>query len=191
MSARQAVDWPETCRTTKEQFSDVPELMLLNDDDPLVASPAWREAFAQPEMFGRIMRDILQHGANTRKGPGRKARLTTDEAAVELHRLLHGGDDFSTQPFVAALRVVIGATPVMQIAEKADISSSRMYRLANGEQPPTSTDLEAIAKAVGKEPYYFQEYRVMTIMTYMQRQLTDSPETSMSLFEKMFLKGGS
>jgi hypothetical protein len=59
-----------------------------------------------------------------------------------------------------------------------------VFKLLKGEVEPTVYDMQEIAKAFGKLPSFFYEYRVAYICSLISTQMDKHPEASVVFYTK-------
>lgn len=167
--------WEERAKVIRQQFPSVAEL-------------DWRKAFALDiGLFGRIIEDILKAdvAADEPGKPGPRPALDYADGVSRLRQLW--GLDYSTLPFPQAIKALTrhrGFSFTM-LARKTAMSRSKLHRLAQGIEEPTAVELEQIAKAFGKHPSYFTEWRMAFVVAALYDQMEDVPEASIRLYRKM------
>jgi len=80
---------------------------------------------------------------------------------------------FSDEPFGPTIERLMGETGVTYrgLADKTKLSAGYLNHLVHGNRPVPSNDvIEAIAKAVGKRPTEFREYRIRRISDALRRK---------------------
>ncbi|RTK94019.1 XRE family transcriptional regulator [Candidatus Saccharibacteria bacterium] len=98
------------------------------------------------------------------------------------------GTEFSELNFVDALNILWGDRSISDMVAKTNISHNKIYNMKRGLREPTFKDMEAIAKAFGKDPAFFLEYRIAKILASIDRYLTSSPETATHWFSLLSSK---
>lgn len=103
--------------------------------------------------------------------------------------------EFTSQPFAPAFRELTGVRTLNQISHRTGIAAHgdankgfprwRVYRLLNGEYAPTVDEMRVIARAFGKEPLYFREYRIHMIISAVVGLLDRDPERSAAIAREL------
>lgn len=167
-TGKKRVAWPERVKMIREEF-------------PSVVDIDWVEAFTDPtdpreasDVMIRILRDIIQIDQMV---PGRRGgRPSPDwERGYQTYREMMRRD-FSDLPFCMAFKLLSGADSATQMARKTGISRSRVHRLVLGQEHPTADDMRACAKAYGRKPAYFLEYRKEFVLAAVASRLEEQPE---------------
>lgn len=170
--------------TSKERKDKIHEVF------PSTASLNWEKAFDRdPDILGRMLRDILKLDQLVPGRPGPRKTLDQNKAQPELDRMM-GKDPterpYSLLPFSATLRLLLGKRSMRSAQSKLGLSKSKIHRFLTDEAEPTAGEIELIAKAFGKAPSYFLEYRVRSITSSIHQALEAAPESSIPLYEKMW-----
>lgn len=169
---------------------------LIRERFPSTATLRWGVAFANnPELLGRLLRDILKAERATAGAPGvRGARPDldplTDAADVDrLRGLDPSRHPYSSLAFPAAFALLADGRSVRSLSHKVHIGKDRVFRLLKGRSP-TMGEMEGIAAAFKKEPSYFLEYRMRSIHTAiivaMEERVAEHPEENVSYYERLW-----
>lgn len=113
----------------------------------------------EPEVIAEGIREIFYEGCGVGMGPRIK-------------------EDYTNEPFVDAMRYMVGQRTAEQMARRTGIQEHRIRRLLKGSQRPTGSDMETIARTFSKKPWYFREYRVTMIAAYVIDQLELDPDSA-------------
>lgn len=163
----------------------------------------WEVAFANdPELLGRILRDILKLDRATpgRHGPRPGLDRVRDMPALDrLRGLDPTRHPYSLLPFREAFGLLIGERSLRSVVNKTGIGLSRVYRLKEGlGTPPTMAEMEQIAERFGHHPSFFAEYRAWAIQeavreamaSQLERARSDKGERDVSvvLYERLWMR---
>lgn len=143
-------------------------------------------ALADPDVLGSVLNQLLKvDAAADDPTPRGVVRPEPDMAtgARRLSTLL--GDRYQMRPFVEAFAVMTAGQSIRVIAETTGLPRSVVHRLRTGEDEPTNAHLVLIAKAYGRPPQWFVEYRSGMLAAAVERQLRDQPETSAAICGKL------
>lgn len=154
---------------------------------PNTASLDWREALKDYDLMGRVMRDVLRVG-NTPQRRGHRP-LPDFDAGMALFRQLRG-EDFTVLPFTEAFAALAATRSGRGLAHKTGITRTQVQRLLTGVRP-SLVELELIAEAFGKTPFFFQEYRNAHICALLAAELDRSPETSIGIVRGLGLEASA
>lgn len=171
----------ERPRSWPERLADIRALYpSISDERARV-----REALADYDLVGRIMRDVLRIGWEAPKR-GQRPPLEWSDGSARLRSLAaERAGRITTKPFVDAFRDLAQGHTLDSIANATGISRSQVHRLLREQIPPTTTELAVIADHFDKPPTYFHEYRVHLIQTSISEQLTLAPERSVDVLVRL------
>jgi transcriptional regulator with XRE-family HTH domain len=193
MSVETVETAPETAPKTRrrspsyefeELVGDFPSLRTLAAPTSKACERAWIAAFDEkPEMLEALLSDLIKQAYAK---PGRIGqRPMPREEEVDLEALLYG--DYAEEPLEIALPKLI------KISERAFCMKIQMNRrtyqrmfMPEGSQRKYHPDIEVlrrIAKAVGKPPSYFVEYRQMAAQAAFVRLINDRPAIATRLYK--------
>lgn len=167
-TGKQRIPWPERVKMIREEFPSVVDIDWVDAmTDPLAPEEA-------NDVMIRILEDILQVDQMV---PGRRGgRPAPDyERGMQTFREIMRRD-FSDLPFCMAFKLLAGSDSATQMARKTGISRSRIHRLVVGSQLPMVEDMRACAKAYGRKPAYFLEYRKEFVLAALASRLEEQPE---------------
>lgn len=140
-----------------------------------------REALADYDLVGRIMRDVLRIGWEAPKR-GQRAPLEWNDGKARLRALeAQRSGGATTKMFPEAFRELAAGATLDALASGLAMSRSQVHRLLRDEIPPTPPELVTIAAYFGKAPTYFHEYRLHLICASLAEQLTAVPERSIDI----------
>jgi transcriptional regulator with XRE-family HTH domain len=158
----------------------------------------WYEALESPELLGKFLHDLANIGWEKPVRRGQRARLARDEGLVRIAALFEGGaslsglhaesaGEASMESFVDAFTELVAERghSLSRIAELTGISRSEIHRLQRGERAPTGYDMECIARAYGKEPTFFVEYRVGLLTMALLERLQAAPELTVHALRQL------
>lgn len=144
----------------------------------------WDRAFSDDvALMGRLIGDILKLEAAEPGKPGPRASIEYAEGVEALRRLV--GDDYSMHPFPQAISLLRAGRSLRAMSLKLDISKSQLVRLLDGDIQPTPDEMQRAAKAFGKHPSYFLEWRTMAVAEAIRRQLIELPEASVAAYRQL------
>lgn len=150
---------------------------------PEVHEVSWSKALREEnDIFARLLGDVLKSEGRGSK-PGKRPQLDRAEALTRLAKL--SGEDFSDTDFHTTFRNLTAGRSLSNIANKTGLGRSYVQRLINGTADPSFETMERIARAFKKNPSYFIEYRIATVIVIIDDMLTESPETATSWYLKL------
>lgn len=165
----------------------------IKDEWPSVAASLdgtfnWKAAFDRDiDLLGAILRDVLRTDQAEPGRPGPKPNLDRHRSEGRLDEWM-GKDPtdrpYSYQPFAPTLRLLCRNKSHRQAARKVGVPPSTLYHLMRGARPSTPL-LEQVAKAFGKSPSYFIEWRQRMILGTVIAGLEANPEHSVRYYETM------
>lgn len=157
---------------------------LIRERFPSTFKLDWNKAFSDDlDLFARVLRDILKLEQALPGRPGPRPSLDVAVATRRLQQFL--GKDFTIEAFPEAFRILAGTRSIRHLAAKTGLDRNHIHRLLNGTMEPDAFALSAVAKAFGKSPSYFLEYRIAYIGAAMVSRLEWSPETTIDLYRKL------
>lgn len=167
---RRSVDWEQALATVGDAY-------------PHIANLDWAIALNDTEVMGRMIRDILK--AEPTNAKGRKVQPTPETHGHLLKQL--AGDDYTTRSFADATALLLRAHLMSdyELASKTGISRTTLRRFIKGEKTPDLWTVSEVAKVFGKSPAYFPEYRTAAIASALIGKLSDHPDFSITMFDKM------
>lgn len=166
---RKRVPWDERLKMIQEEF-------------PSTKNTDWNQILKDPDVFARILRDVLKVDQIEAHRAGPRPNLDIEKGMRSLQEM-HG--DYSERPFIEAFRILTRDNSQRTIARKTGLSKSRIVRLFQGDDRPTMDDLRAIASAYKKKPAFFVEYRAEYIMAAIATRLQDEHELTAALYRKL------
>lgn len=184
---KRKASFDERAAVVRQMFPD--EAILMDANPSKECEEAWSKRFdREPELMGRILRDIVKIDQLVPGKPGPRPGLDSVRAGPEVDRLI--GRDYLDRPysvlnFAESLSLLAGDMTMTKLGRKAGIPRSQVHRLIRGEAMPTRQMIEQVAKAFGKQPSWFLEYRIGTVASVLVNQLMHNPESSIRGFEIM------
>lgn len=178
-------------RTTRKDWSAI--LARVEQSHPETRSPRWEQLLDNTDVMAAIIRDLI---VIDRQPARRGARPLPeyDEGRRRLQALF--GDDFSIDTFPETFRAITRGQSRTQIARRTGISRTRVHRLLTGLRVDISTgdtrpatpsldEMERIARAYGRRPEHFREYRAQLIAGLVAEHLDRHPERSTLLVRQL------
>ncbi len=174
--------WEERSKEIRKQFPSIDNL-------------DWRKVFDErEEIFAHILRDMLKVDAKEPGTPGPRPEIDYRTGKKILRQWM--GQDYATEPFHLTLGALLawypqgagkraGTMGLTTLSRKTGIERSKCGRLLQGKAKPSAEDMEAIAKALGKEPAYFVEWRTAFVVGTMAQRLEDAPETTIGFYRRL------
>jgi transcriptional regulator with XRE-family HTH domain len=171
---------------------------LIYEHFPAAVEPSWSETLGDDWACERIIRDLLKHDQQEKGAYGPLPNLDVDKGMQSWRELT--GQDYTSLSFHEAFRFLASDTDgkrhtLRQIAHKTGISRSRVHRLLEHRagldehhpepEEPTVEDMVAVAKAYGKKPGYFVEYRARIIAEHFVLLFVANPEFSATVYRKV------
>jgi Helix-turn-helix len=157
-------------------------IKMIHEEFPATRDPAWNQILQNPDIFARILRDVLKVDQIEAGRAGPRPNLDV-ERGMRTWNEFRG--DYSELPFVDAFRVLVKDNSQRTIARKTGISKTRILRLQQGDDRPNMDDLRVIAEAYNKKPAYFVEYRAEYIIAAVATRLQDEHELTAVLYRKL------
>lgn len=147
------------------------------------AAKAWDAVFRlRPDAMHRVIADIIKQEYAR---PGRVGqRPMPREEEVDVETLLYG--ETNERPITDALPELMGTTgmTIRDFAKKVHMSSTQVHRTVKGTYAPDADQLRRMARAVGKSPVYFPEYRKMMAVAAFVRLIEEHPEIATTIFAR-------
>jgi hypothetical protein len=157
-------------------------LQMIQEEFPATRDPNWNQILKDPDVFARILKDVLKVDQIEAGRAGPRPNLDV-ERGMRSWSEFRG--DYSELPFVEAFRILARGNSQRVIARKTGISKTRIVRLQQGDDRPSMDDLRAIAAAYTKKPAYFVEYRAEYIIAAIATRLQDEHELTAALYRKL------
>ncbi len=157
---------------------------LIKSQFPAVDSLNWEAAFrADVGLLGLIIKDVLKSDQSSLGRPGPRPTLDPKRSVERYNQFI--GDDYSLLPMDETLSNLKGKTSLRGLAAKTGLDYNKIYRLLNGTDAPDVASMQDIARAYGKHPSFFLEYRILFILGAIEQNLIESPESSVSAYIKL------
>jgi hypothetical protein len=157
-------------------------IKLIHQEFPATADPDWALILKDPDVFARILKDVLKVDQLEIGRAGPRPNLDVDRGMRALQEM---AGDYSERPFVEAFAILARGNSQRTISRKTGISKTRIVRLQQGDDRPHMADLCAIAEAYKKRPAYFIEYRTEYIIAAIATRLQDEHELTAALYRKL------
>lgn len=181
---------PPAARKGRAPSYDIDELQAKYPSLKHLAQPpgkacerSWVAAFThKPEALENLLSDIIKQAYAQ---PGRIGqRPMPKEEEVNLEALIYG--EYSEEPLPELLKKMVKMSD-RAFAQKIHISRRMLQRimLPDGDPEKYFPDMELmqrIAKALGKTPSYFLEYRVLAAQAAFVNLLKDRPGVATKLY---------
>lgn len=159
---------------------------LIFDHFPGAKNPDWNAILSDIDTLGEVIRDILRLEQAT---PGKSGPRPAPEIAAGMKTMRRWkGEDHTIMPFAEAFAVLARGYSLTHLARKTTLSRSQVNRLLKGMCDPTPQEISLVARAFGKEPSYFLEFRLSYVLAALAAKLQQSPEATIPLYRKV-LKG--
>ena len=143
-------------------------------------------ALADPEVLGSVLNQLLKVDAAAEQPTARGVVRPEPEVSTGSRRLsVLLGERYQMRPFVEAFKQMTAGQSIRVVAETTGLSRSVVHRLLTGEDAPTTAHLVLIARAYGRPPEWWVEYRSGMLAAAVERQLRDQPERSAAICGKL------
>lgn len=150
---------------------------------PRAKDPDWNHVLSDLDTLGEVLRDILRL---EQAEPGKSGPRPAPELRQGMKTLRKWkGDDHSIERFPEAFACLAYGYSLTHLSRKVGISRSQVNRLLKGECDPTPHEMNLVARAFGKEPSYFLEFRSAMILAALGARLELVPEATIGLFRKV------
>jgi hypothetical protein len=162
----------------EELEAQFPSLTHLAGPPTQAAKRAWVAVFnARPDAMHSLLADFIKQVHAT---PGRIGqRPMPREEQVDFQGLLYG--EKNDLPIREVLPKLIQVSERM-FAIQSGISRGMCQRIIRGECDPTVAQIRSIARAVGKPPTYFVEYRKAMAIAAFINLIEERPGIAASLY---------
>jgi lambda repressor-like predicted transcriptional regulator len=176
----------ELARRQGKRIPWAERVRLVHEHFPSTVSLDWRKALSNPETLPQILRDILrlEQADPGRSGP--RPAPDYEEGLKTLRRI--NGEDYSTIPFHEAFQVLARGYSIRHLSRKTQLSFGALQRYLQGDRQPGMEEMARIARAFGKDPWYFAEYRLQFIVTSIVSKLATAPEATIVLYRKLLAR---
>lgn len=167
--------WEERLRHVQRQY-------------PSTERGTWASALEDYALMGNLVRMLIQVGAETPTTigvPGPRPMPAIKEGMDQLRALM--GMHYTCMPFNVALRFLVldRQWTLSTLAERSGVSRSQLHRLMAGAVKPSGGEIEAVARALGKPPEWFAEYRVAAVCALFSDWLTAAPDASAAILRQI------
>lgn len=155
-----------------------PSLKTLASPVERASEEAWVAVFSEnPEVMHRVLRELIKQ---VYAKPGRTGqRPMPREEEVDFWGLLHGEQ---TELPIQDILPKINKHSERQLCTKIAMSRAQYQRMMKGEYSPTVFELREIAKAVGKPPTFFLEYRKIMAVSAFINLINERPGIASSIY---------
>jgi transcriptional regulator with XRE-family HTH domain len=155
----------------------------LREEFPEIRNINWSEILnSEPEVFRSLAGDVAKSSAP------KKEKASNSTGAQGLAQLTNV--DYSELGFLDALDVLWGDRSISDMVFKTGISRQLIYNMKRGLREPTFEEMEQIARAFGKDPSFFLEYRIGKALAAIDVFLQRSPETATAWYLKVVKNQG-
>ena len=159
------------------------KLYKLREQYPEVRNIDWARILqSEPEVFRSIAGDVAKSNAP------KKSKTTHAANSQGLAQLTNV--DYSELCFLDALEILWGDRSISDMVYKTGISRQLIYNMKRGLREPTFEEMEQIARAFGKDPSFFLEYRIGKALAAIDVFLQRSPETATAWYIKVVKNQG-
>lgn len=158
---------------------------LIKEHFPVAERIDWRKAFQDLDLYGRLIRDILEDDQKA-VPKGQRTPFDIDQAKARFRQF--AGDDYTLLPFDQAFDNLCGNRSFRHLMSKLDMPRMSVWRLKAGVKEPDLYTIEQVAKAFDKDPSYFLEYRIATILGALGDQMDMAPEMTVDLYRRIHRK---
>jgi hypothetical protein len=159
-------------------------LSELHERIPALEKANWSAlARHDPKILGAIVGDVIKVSVSPRGRAGKRSIATAREANANYARLRHL--DYAEEPFTEVMKAFLQFRSLRAIAREAYLDKNTLHRLVHGKRSPSTEQLEVIARAIGKEPSFFIEYRAAVVAVAIYNMLLDIHESSTVLYHKL------
>lgn len=151
---------------------------------PLMATFNWKKAFDEdPDLFANVLRGILGlEGTRSHTwGPRPMPEMDLVQNRLKQWR----GEDHTDLTFKEAFFQLTQGLTERDTAELVGFNKSLVHRLLSGKVEPDVYVMEQVAKAFGKQPGFFLEYRMVYIINAFAKRLEQYGESNVSIFRKL------
>lgn len=157
---------------------------------PTIEGFDWRRLFDKDiDVAGRLIRDVLKADQAVPGRPGPRPSLDRARAEPRLDEWF-GKDPtdrpYTTMIFADAFTLLTNKKSITQVARRTELPRTMVFRLLRGRIQPSVEIIEQVAKAYGKDPSYFTEFRIATIAATLIAGMSDSPDLTIRYYESLF-----
>ena len=149
--------------------------------------PRWAE-LDDLDIIAKVIGDLLRHQTSPRSpGRGGKQPVPTIEEARRFMARLVELDRWGTERFHLELQRLADGLPAVHVAQRCGWARTRGRMLLLGEAKPTSEDMEVAARAFGRSPMHFVEYRAQVMGRLVHDWFLQNPDRSELLVQQLGL----
>lgn len=171
-------------QATQAKLPWADRVKLINATFPSTVRLDWKKLFDQDVgLLGDLVNDIIKADQAVPGRPGKRAAVDPKIAKARLRHMM--GDDHSMDGFKVAFRDLTEGRSIRAVAAKTGLDRNMVFRLQRGDMEPDAYTMETIARAFGKEPGFFIEYRIGWIVGLLASRLEGHPEASVHLYRKL------
>ena len=172
---------------------------LIRATFPSIVDVDWISAFDDIDMMGQLIQDVLKVDASDHHTDGPRPHVLMEQGFPRMQQLF--GQDYSELPFTEAFRSLATGEYVASenpkearswhtlstraLESKIGLSHMQVFRLMRGDRQPSLRQMEMIAKAFGKKPGWFLDYRIGIIIAIVADRMVKSPEMSIKYFQRV------
>lgn len=157
---------------------------LIHEQFPSVKEVDWNTAFSNDlDLFARVVKDILKADQAGPSRPGPRPSLDYGRASRRLHEMV--ADEFTHLPFTEALPLLAQGRSVRSIAAKTGLNRNHVHRVLTGKMDPDVYTMREVARAFGKKPQFFREYRQIYIVAAIMERLDQVPDADVNIYKKL------
>jgi transcriptional regulator with XRE-family HTH domain len=142
----------------------------------------WANIVEHDDIFVKMLGDVLKSERKV-STPGKRPGLSRSDGLEKLDKILDR--DYSVMEFEKAFKALAGNRSVRSLNIKTGLSKSHIQRLLTGQDSPSVEAIEKIAYSFNKNPSYFLEYRIYTVLSAFNYLLIKNPEIATSWYKKM------
>lgn len=165
-------DWDKTIANLYHQ---VPKAQGVN----------WGALFTEdPKILGHLINDIIKVEISKKGRPGKRSTTNESDIIADFKKLRQ--EDYTDSVFTEAMKAHTEFRSLRQLARMTGLDKMVIRRLLMGDgEPPTSTQLEAIAEGLKKDPSYFIEYRARFVCSVIHEILLENGESATVFYRKL------
>jgi hypothetical protein len=156
---------------------------MIQRASPRARDPDWNVVLRDNDVLGRLLKDILKVDQIEPGRAGPRPNLDYERGMQTWKEIT--GQDFSELPFPQAFQALTKNQSFTTISRRISQGRTRTYELWNGLTSPTIDDMRIIAKAYGKKPAYFAEYRAEFILAHITARLIAETEMTIAIYTRL------
>lgn len=151
---------------------------------PSIRQLDWAKVFAMDlGLWALVWRDVMKQDQAESGRPGPRPSLDPKKGTKRFLQMT--GEDYTMLPFPEAIRILSRNASVRALAAQTGIERNTIHRLLTGSIQPDLYEMEQAAKAFGKHPSYFLEYRISTILAFLHAHMLNAPESSVTAYNRV------